>query len=82
MTDNLSELFLPPVSWDKVCSVGFKGCSAELTSSPLPPKTAMRMCEVLLNEERKWNRKGQSLGGLAHPLTLGPFQRDWPEAGP
>lgn len=54
MTDNLSKTFLPQVSRDKVCRVGFKGCSGELTLSPLHPlTTALHMYGVLSNKERK-----------------------------
>lgn len=78
-TDNLSKTFLPQVSRDKVCRVGFKGCSGELTLSPLHPlKTAMHMYGVLSNEERKWDRD-QSLHSPAQPLTPRPFQRGWQE---
>lgn len=56
MTDNLSKFFPtphPPVSQDKVCNVGFKGCSAELIHPITSLETAVYMYEVLLNEERK-----------------------------
>lgn len=79
MMDSLSSFSFPPVSRDKVCSVGFKGCSAELTPSPLPLKTVMHMYEVLLKEEGKWNRDRQPARS-AHPLTLCTVQRGWQEA--